>query len=301
MLCLYFLPFHVFTLSGSTSTATPGPFGSLTPISAPGGITFPPFPQVGSQAIVATKDTGPTGDLNLRVSAPSGAVIGSNPHGATVTITGPLTNGFYPIVGPGGAGFSSAAFLAAKPAQSFAAGLMPGRHDHHGRVRVTANLLGLRSEPNALAPYVAQAAKGSEFQIAGPAHAGYVPLRDDAGHTAWASAIYVETVQAVPSAAGLSDVGAGPSVPFADLHMTALALKTALATHGCRSYNEPLVKDFQRVAKAAGIYAGDIDGWYGTASQAALSKIVGKPAPACFAEATGGPSNPNEYWSPMGV
>lgn len=259
-------------------------------------VAGPSFPAPGSHARVATA----TDPLNLRASPPSGNVIGSSRKDSIVTITGPINQGFYPITNEDGqSGWSSAQYLASAPTtvSAGAVGLTAG-----ARVQTTANTLGLRASPDARQPYVAKAQRGATFTIAGPAWGNYYPLRDDSGRVAWASAMYLAPASPSPVAAGFgADTGVGPSIPFAELHTRALELKTALATHGCRSYNEPLVKEFQRTAKAAGIYNGPIDGWYGTVTQASLSQIVGKPAPACFPEAKGGPVNPNEYWSPMGV
>lgn len=304
------------TTDGSTSGFASSQF--ITPVAALGGAA-PGSPLVvpasagptlvGTPATITTNDTGPSGNLNVRV-APNGTIIGQVAHGATVLITGPASSGFFPITGHGVnglpiSGFASTQFVT-PGAQSVSAGF-----DGAGAslLRVVTNgrgPLGLRVAPNSKAQFCAQAPEGATFRAAGPSVNGFVPLRDDAGRTAWAMAAYLAAVPSSTSsssagAAPSDDVSAGPSLPFAELHAAALELKTALGVNGCRSYNEPKVKRFQRAAKASGLYSGLPDGWYGVDTQAALSKIVGKPAPACFPEPTGGPSNPQEYWSPMGV
>jgi hypothetical protein len=277
-------------------------------------------------------------------------VVGQVAHLSAVTITGPQTAGFWPITGSNGvSGYASAQYITqgSAPGQPAAApqgqlaslsedgtdsGDQPlmiaagySRRNVAGatgvvRVKIatkTGGPLGLRGSPDPNTQFVGQAQNGATFDVIGQAVNGYAPIRDDAGHTAWASILSIAPVANAPFApatktaagfAGAADMpplpmpdAVGPATSFAELQAAALQLKTALATNGCRSYNEPIVKRFQRAAKASGLYDGDADGWYGTVTQAALSQIVGKPAPACFDEPTGGPSNPQSYWSPMGV
>lgn len=192
--------------------------------------------------------------------------------------------------------------------------------------------LNVRATPNGTV--IGAVAHGATIVITGPQTAGFWPM---SGHDANTGApisgfvsagvnpstgvLYV-TPNALPAvaagfapspammapsrvqlAAGLamSDVATGPQLPFSELHAAALALKTALDTNGCKSYNEPVVKRFQHAAKLSGIYGGNVDGWYGVDTQGALAKLVGNPAPACFERPTGGPKNPQEYWSPVGT
>lgn len=159
---------------------------------------------------------------------------------------------------------------------------------------------------NATGAIIGSNAQGTVVQVVGPAQNGMYPVSTPAGD-GWSSAQYL-----TPQGGSVSAGFAGPSMyemgntpeplggPVMDLKTSALALNDALVKCGCRSYNEPKVKDFQRSAARAGIYRGPIDGFYGTTVQASLSKLVGPPAPPCFPD-KGGPLNPNEYWSPIGT
>lgn len=281
--------------------------GLVQPAGFPGG-TAP----VLSTATVTTAQAGDAGRLAVRAT-PGGTQIGQVGHGATVILTGPITAGFYPISGKDVntglpiAGFAGAAFITPNPMpSSVSAGFVPSANAIEGdlfQVATQNGDLGLRAAPNAQAPYIARAPRGAQFASAGQAQNGFVPLRDDGGKLAWAFLGSLRKI-GTPITAGMTapkdDVGAGPSLPFAELHESALGLKVALSTHGCRSYNEPIVKRFQAAAKASKLYGGDVDGWYGPTTKDALGRLLGGSPPECFAE-KGGPKNAQEYWSPMGV
>lgn len=292
---------YLSSLSGAPMGAAPAsPF--VTPAIAPSGPAL-------STATITTHDTGVAGRLNVRAT-PNGTIIGQVDHGATVVLTGPVTSGFYPISGhdPNGApisGFASAQYVSPNPMpSSVSAGFVPSASANEGdlfQVATQRGDLGLRAAPNAQAPYIAKAARGAQFAAAGAAQNGFIPLRDDGGKTAWAFLGSLRKIGTpVTAGAATDDVGAGPSLPFAELHESALELKIKLATHSCRSYNEPLVKRFQAAAKASRLYAGNVDGWYGPTTRDALAALLGEAPPECFAE-RGGPKNAQEYWSPMGV
>jgi hypothetical protein len=297
------------------------------PFPIPTGVI--PFPLPGSQALIVTQDTGPSGNLNLRMTpTATGTVKGGLPHGSQVTILGGVTNGFFPVRSATfGDGFASAQFLGpvtgaapiplAVPIPTFP---LPGAipfplPGSHGTI-ITQDTgpsgnLNLRATASSTGTVKGGLPHGSDVIITGPVQNGFFPVSAPIG-TGFASAQFIGPASTVTAgllgrygytpmhAAGYS----GP-VPLAgvqtdrdELGKTALALDTALKTNTCRSFNEPTVRRFQAAAKRAGIYQGEVDGWYGTKAQAALGQVVGNPSPPCFPEPTGGPVNPNSYWSP---
>ena len=304
------------------------------PLPPPGSV---PFPAPGSQAVVNTTDQGPSGQLAIRqIPQMDGAIVGWSPHLSLVTITGPGQNGFLPVTGPGGTGWSSASFLADPASGASAAAATPGAlvmppitvpgfptsipeavpagfgvpsaGDAY-IVNTQTDPLNVRMAPDQNSPVVGANPKGAVVTVLGPAVNGFYPVTSPGGD-GFSSAQYLipqgTSVSAgfVPGAVpilGRPAMMHAPPPPFLDLEGSAITLQDALRACGCRSYNEPKVKDFQRAATRAGIYQGPIDGFYGTTVQGALAKVVGAPAPPCFPEPKGGPFNPNEYWSPIGT
>jgi hypothetical protein len=100
-------------------------------------------------------------------------------------------------------------------------------------------------------------------------------------------------------AAGLA--GPAPEEFERAAHQAAIALDASLQTGQCRARHERVVQTFQLAAKRAGMLEGPPDGFYDVRTAQALSKVLGHPVtPACFT-ASGGPANPDTYWSPLGA
>lgn len=205
----------------------------------------------------------------------------------------------------------------ASVASAAAAFPLPGSH---ALVSTATDPLNVRAAPSATAPLTGSHNKGEIVTITGPLVSGFYPVTGNGG-TGFSSAQFLSAVPGSATSVTLPEVViqgtpltsptdasvsagnevTGPATSWSELQSAAMALDAALRTAGCRSYNEPNVKRFQRVATSSKIYDGQIDGWYDTRTQAALAKIVGAPAPPCFERPTGGPKNPNEYWSPIGA
>lgn len=306
-----------------------GPVGSASPY-VPANVPVTPsaassFPLPGSSAVVTTQ----TDPLTLR-SGPStsAASLGTLARGSIVTITGPLTTGFYPVAQSGRAGFASGQYLGpvgspipfAPVAPSFpdpsslvqpasytppnpTGGTLPFPFPgSFGIIATTTDPLNLRSGPSATATVIGSLPRNSIVRITAPLADGFYPVSQSGKPNGYASAQYIREAPSGTFAAGyvmpMIVGGASPSLGQDDVHQAALALDTALKTSTCRAFNEPVVRRFQAAAKRAGLYAGQVDGWYGTKAQAALGQLVGNPAPPCFPEPTGGPVNPNSYWAP---
>lgn len=242
--------------------------GNVAP-QAPGAAPPPPPAPVqasttwtmGKTMLVITQDPSPAGNLIVRAT-PGGAPTGNTiPRGKLVNAYGATLDGAWTHISDPASGWVSSQYVS---------------DGQPGSPPVPADLLP------------------------GGANSPFTPGATlDQAAAAVTQAVQEQEAN-MSTSAGLDNT-MGAATPWADLHSSAMALDTALKTRGCRSYNEPLVKNFQRAAKAAKLYAGDIDGWYDTRVQGALSRVIGNAAPPCFAKPTGGPANPNEYWSPMGA
>ena len=101
---------------GATPPPNPNPPPPVplppAPVSPPNGI---PFPQPGSIAYVATQDTGPDGNLNIRYQpTTAAAIVSSVSPGSSLTITGgpDAENEWLPVRSPNGyEGWAYAAYL----------------------------------------------------------------------------------------------------------------------------------------------------------------------------------------------
>lgn len=93
----------------------PGP-QPPAPVYAP---TETPFPQPGSMAYVATHDTGPDGNLNIRANPNNaGKILSSVSHGSSLLITGPASadGEWYQVQTPAGVnGWAYAGYLVSQP------------------------------------------------------------------------------------------------------------------------------------------------------------------------------------------
>ncbi len=122
------------------------------------------------------------GALNLR-SGPStsSSVITVMPDGATVTITGALTSGFYPVTYNGTAGYASATYLRLNSTQT---------------ATTTANL-NLRSGPGSTYAVLLVIPNGATVTITGAQQSGFYPVTYN-GTRGFASSTYLQ-------------IGSGPS------------------------------------------------------------------------------------------
>jgi uncharacterized protein YraI len=199
---------------------TPAPLPALVlPSPTPAPAAQPIFPAVGSTAFVATHDTGPSGDLNIR-SGPSASTpsLGTVPHGSVLTISGPNTGGFFPVHSPitGVSGFASGDFLSAAPPSSAGPALLPpppaaaivpaSTTAPIGQAQVTTNDpspagdLNMRSAPSASASVVMAIPKDSIVDVTGPAQNGFLPVSFQ-GNDGFASASFL-TMQDGTTSAG---------------------------------------------------------------------------------------------------
>ncbi len=122
------------------------------------------------------------GALNLRAGpGTTYTVLALMPDGATVTITGALTNGFYPVTYNGTAGYASAEFLRLSTTQS----------------ATTLANLNLRSGPATSYSVLLVIPNGSQVTLTGPLNNGFYPLTYN-GTAGYASASYLQ-------------IGAGPT------------------------------------------------------------------------------------------
>ncbi|HET9661816.1 MAG TPA: SH3 domain-containing protein [Thermomicrobiales bacterium] len=117
------------------------------------------------------------GGLNLRTGPGTNySVILVMPNGATVTITGALTNGYYPVTYNGTAGYASADFLRLSTIQS----------------ATTRANLNLRSGPGTSYSVLLVIPNGSAVTITGGLTNGFYPLTYN-GTSGYASATYLQT------------------------------------------------------------------------------------------------------------
>ena len=83
------------------------------------GPTATPFPNPGSMAYVATHDTGPDGNLNIRATpSTSGKILSSVSHGSSLLITGGASpdGEWYQVQTPAGVqGWAWAGYLVSQP------------------------------------------------------------------------------------------------------------------------------------------------------------------------------------------
>jgi hypothetical protein len=296
------------------ATQDSGPAGNLYVRATPGGAIIGAFAHGASVFI-----TGPSQDGFSPVTGPNasdGAILNGFAANQYLSTSAPLTPAA-PALGP------SAPIIV--PASLTIPNLQTATVTTHDTG--PAGNLYVRATPGGIV--IGALAHGASVVITGPQTAGFYPVSGHDANTGaplagFASALFLtlaaapattsagfapqpsairpsRLVPATRAAAGLDDTSAGPSLPFNELHAAALALKVALDTDGCKAYNEPIVKRFQHAAKLSGLYAGDVDGWYGVDTQGSLARLVGAPAPACFEGPTGGPKNPQEYWSPIGT
>ncbi len=128
------------------------------------------------------------GALNLR-SGPGTAypVLLVLPDGATVTITGGLQAGFYPVTYNGTAGFASADYLR----------IDSGPPPVNTPAWTTANL-NLRSGPSTSSTVEALIPRGSQITITGAITSGFYPVTF-AGISGYASATYITLTAPLPS------------------------------------------------------------------------------------------------------
>lgn len=101
---------------------SPGP-QPPAPVYAPTPI---PFPQPGSMAYVATHDTGPDGNLNIRATPSSaGKILSSVSHGSSLLITGPASGDgeWFQVQTPSGVnGWAYAGYLVSQPLANVGSG-----------------------------------------------------------------------------------------------------------------------------------------------------------------------------------
>jgi uncharacterized protein YgiM (DUF1202 family) len=117
------------------------------------------------------------GGLNLRTGPGTNySVILVMPNGATVTITGALTNGYYPVTYNGTAGYASADFLRLSTTQS----------------ATTRANLNLRSGPGTGYSVLLVIPNGSTVTLTGGLTNGFYPLTYN-GTSGYASATYLQT------------------------------------------------------------------------------------------------------------
>lgn len=143
--------------------------------------------QLGAQPTPTTPSGQTTtvadGPLNLR-SGPGTtySVLALMPTGATVTITGALQNGFYPLIYNGTAGYAAAAYLQI--------GTGPTPTPPTTQTAWTTANLNLRSGPSTSNSVLLVIPNGSQIAITGALTSGFYPVRYN-GTNGYASSDYI--------------------------------------------------------------------------------------------------------------
>jgi len=138
--------------------------------------------------------------LNLR-AGPSAedAVLRVMPPGAPVTVTGPATGAFVPVVYNGTTGWADAAFLDTGGAPGETAGESAPASDDRAAA-VTTESVNLRGNPSSSAPILATLPSNSAVETTGAAEAGFYPVLAD-GQPGWLAADYLRFSDGTPGAA----------------------------------------------------------------------------------------------------
>lgn len=197
----------------SSGGVAPPSVGPIVPPPPPPG--QPPLPPpnvvaIGSATVATQKDP-----LSLR-SAPStsAAVVGSLPKGATVTITGAMQNGFYPVSFGNLHGFAYGGYLqqssspvnpaAIAPPPPTSPNLPPINAVEQGAmatVTTQSSPLTLRANPSTTAPIVGSIPKGATVQVTGPSQNGFYPVAYGSAHGyAYGGYLTMQAPAAMPQA-----------------------------------------------------------------------------------------------------
>jgi hypothetical protein len=248
---------------------------------------------------------------------------GGVPHGATVTITGPIVNGFAPIAFQSLRGFGWAGYLTPTSAPAAIApvptapAIVPAiaptiSAGPNATVRAPSGL-NVRAQPSATAAKLGAVGFGQAVTVVSHTPDGWAQISTPlAGFVADNTTVapggpWLTPIPGTVMSAGVDELyaagfaGPAPEEFERAAHQAAIALDASLQTGQCRARHERVVQTFQLAAKRAGMIEGPPDGFYDERTAQALAKVLGHPvAPACFT-ISGGPTNPDTYWSPLGT
>ena len=173
---------------GATVTITGGLANGFYPVTygALSGYAFAQYLQIGATQIATVIN----GSLNLRSGPGTGyAVITVMPGGSTVSITGALNNGFYPVRYNGQDGYASAQYLqiGGTPSTPTPTPTAPALDT----ATVIDGALNLRSGPGTTYAVITVMPGGSTVSITGALTNGFYPVRFG-GQNGYASAQYLQ-------------------------------------------------------------------------------------------------------------
>ncbi|MCA9860395.1 MAG: SH3 domain-containing protein [Thermomicrobiales bacterium] len=169
--------------TGASLTITGSATSGFYPVTYDGIAGYAAAEFIEIDAPTATTRAG----VNLRSGAGTGfSVILVIPRGSTVTITGVLQNGFYPVEYNGTSGFASATYL-----------VIDGTGPVETPAWTTANL-NLRSGPGTTYGVVLLIPNGSQITLTGSQQNGFYPVTYQ-GTSGFASANYITTTSPTPT------------------------------------------------------------------------------------------------------
>jgi uncharacterized protein YraI len=236
--------------AGATVTVNGSPEGAFYPVSYNGmsGYAHGDWLSIGGGGSAPpVSGGGPTGNatvtsaLNLRSGPSTGnSVLTVMPAGASVTLTGESSGGFYGVVYNGISGFAHSDWISAggsapAPAPSNpGSGSAPVGDTAVGSATVTAYALNVRSGPSTGYSIVSTVTSGQVIDIMGDPQGGFYPMRAG-GVKGWVSGDYISmggTAAPAPTepapAPAPSNPGSGSgSVPVGDT-----VVNTAVVTAG---------------------------------------------------------------------
>jgi len=202
--------------AGASVTPTGATSGGFAPISyngTPGWVAMvylqpadgatPPAtesPALADATETASDGATATEVLNLRAGpSPEDEVLRVMPPGAPVTVTGPATGSFVPVVYNGTSGWADASFLntSGAPGATASETAPPSEGSTDA---VTTSSVNLRGNPSTTAPVITILPANSAVETTGPAEAGFYPIVAD-GQSGWLAVEYLRFSDGTPGAA----------------------------------------------------------------------------------------------------
>lgn len=229
--------------TGATVTINGGAESSFYPVTYNGmsGYAHGDWLSIGgSGSTPPVSSDGPTGTatvtsaLNLRSGPSTGnSILTVMPAGASISLTGESSGGFYGVVYNGISGYAHSDWISvggSAPAPAPGSGSTPVGNTVVGTATVTAYALNVRSGPSTGYSIISTVVSGQVIDIMGDPQAGFYPMRAG-GVSGWVSGDYIALggAQAQPDPAPVPSTpdGGSGSVPVGDSVVT-----TATVTAG---------------------------------------------------------------------